>query len=179
MLRWYLIHTKPSRETLAQSNLERQDFVVSLPRVVQPVRRRGRWTDQVAALFPRYLFLRLDEGRQSLAPVRSTLGVASIVRFGYDYAIVPDRVIRDLRAREDPDSGLYRLNHRPVFAPGAEVRVAAGPFSGLEGIFQRRAGAERVVVLLELLGQAASVRVSADFVLPSKAAWQGLSYVCE
>ena len=169
-MRWYLIHTKRCGETLAQSNLERQDYVVYSPRVVQPVRRRGRWEDQVAALFPRYLFLRLDEGRQSLAPVRSTFGVASIVRFGSDYAIVPDRVIHDLQAREDPESGLYRLNHRPLFAPGAAVRVAAGPFSGLEGIFQRRVGAERVVVLLDLLGRAASVRVSADFVVPSNAA---------
>ena len=178
-MRWYLIHTKRCGETLAQSNLERQRYVVYSPRVVQPVRRRGRWKDQVVALFPRYLFLRLDEGRQSLAPVRSTLGVASIVRFGSDYAIVPDRVIRDLQAREDPESGLYRLSHWPLFSPGAAVTVAAGPFSGLQGIFQRRAGAERVVVLLDLLGQAASVRVSADLVLPSNAAWQGLSYVCE
>ena len=82
MLRWYLIHTKPLGEGLAQTNLERQEYQVYLPRAMQPVRYNGHWRDRIVSLFPRYLFLRLNEGRQSLAPARSTLGVASVVRFG-------------------------------------------------------------------------------------------------
>lgn len=169
-MRWYLIHTKPSGEPLAQSSLERQGYVVYLPRLVQRVRRRARSREKLAPLFPRYLFLRLDEGHQPLAPVRSTPGVASVVRFGSDFAIVPDRVIFDLRAREDPQSGLHCLSDRPPFVPGAAVRIAEGPFRGLEGVFRRRAGAERVVVLLEVLGHAAPVQVSTDCVLPRHAA---------
>ncbi len=166
MSRWYLIHTKPSAETTAVSNLERQGYEVYFPRVVRPVRRRGRWIEQVAALFPRYLFLRLDEGRQPLAPVHSSLGVASVVRFGLDYAIVPDSVIRELKARVDSESGLHQVSLRPLFTPGAAVRVAAGPFNGLEGIFQREAGTARVVVLLNLLGRLASASMSVDFITP-------------
>ena len=169
-MRWYLIHTKPSGEMLAQSNLERQDYVVYSPRVAQLVRRRGRWIEQVASLFPRYLFLHLNEGRQPLAPVCSTLGVASVVRFGFEYAIVPDSVIQELKARADSESGLHRLSHRPLFTPGAAVRVAAGPLNGLEGLFQREVGNERVVVLLNLLGQFASAGMPVDFITPSHAA---------
>jgi transcriptional antiterminator RfaH len=170
MLRWYLIHTKPSREALADENLRRQGYRVHLPRMVHSVRRAGQWRECVVPLFPRYLFLQLDEGREALSPVRSSLGVAGIVRFGATYAIVSDGIISELRLREDPETGLHRLVKRPVLARGAAVHVTTGPFAGLEGVFEREAGCDRVVVLLNLLGQDAQVRVPADFVLPGYAA---------
>jgi transcriptional antiterminator RfaH len=166
VLRWYLIHTKPLSEGLAQTNLERQDYQVYLPRATQSVRYNGRWRDRIVSLFPRYLFLRLNEGRQSLAPARSTLGVASVVRFGSHYTIVPDEVIDGLVARADPATGLHRLVRASRLIPGTPVRIRKGPFDGLEGVFEREAGADRVVVLLNLLGQAVSAHVPGDCVLP-------------
>ena len=166
MLRWYLVRTKPLLENAAQTNLERQGYEVYFPRLLQPLRRRARWRDAIVALFPRYLFLRLDEGRQTLSPVRSTTGVAGVVRFGARFAIVPDRVIAELRSREQPESGLPRLSARGPFRAGTAVRIAVGPFSGLEGVFEREAGADRVVVLLNLLGHESSVRAPAGFVVP-------------
>jgi transcriptional antiterminator RfaH len=169
-LRWYLIHTKPARESLAQSNLQRQGYEVYLPRVLQCVRRRGRSCERISPLFPRYLFLRLSEGRQALSPVRSSFGVATIVRFGMSYAIVPDRIIAELMLRADPASGLHHLTGPPSLVRGAPVHISMGPFEGLSGVFERAAGSARVVVLLNLLGQDAPVRVPADFVLPGYAA---------
>ena len=170
MLRWYLVHTKPSRESLAEENLRRQGYRVHLPRMVHSVRRAGQWRESIAPLFPRYLFLQLHEGRQALSPVRSSVGVAGIVRFGASYAIVADEIMRELRLREDPETGLHRLIMRPHLARGAAVHITTGPFEGLEGVFEREAGCDRVVVLLNLLGQDAQVRVHADFVLPGYAA---------
>ena len=167
MPRWYLVQTKPANESLAQSNLIRQGFEVYLPRLLQPQRRGGRWRDRIVALFPRYLFLRLVESTQSLAPVRSSVGVAGVVRFGSRYAVVPDHIVADLMARSDPDSGLHQMVSEPIFAPGTRVRITTGAFDGLEGIFERTVGADRVDVLLRLLGQDASVRVPAGFVVPS------------
>ncbi len=164
MLRWYLIHAKPSSEPVAQANLERQGYEVYLPRALQTIRRAGRWHERIVPLFPRYLFLRLNEGRQALAPVRSTVGVAGVVRFGCDYTVVPDRIVRDLRLREDAVSGLHVLHAGPLLVPGSIVRIASGPFDGLDGVFERQAGADRVVVLLRVLGQNASVCVPADSV---------------
>jgi transcriptional antiterminator RfaH len=166
MLRWYLIHTKPLSEGVAQTNLERQDYEVYLPRATQAVRYNGHWLERIVALFPRYLFLRLNEGRQSLGPVRSTLGVAKVVRFGAKYTIVPDEVIRDLLARADPATGLHRLGRAARLSPGPPVRIRKGPFDGLEGVFEREAGADRVVVLLNLLGHAVSAHVPGDSVRP-------------
>jgi transcriptional antiterminator RfaH len=170
MLRWYLIHTKPVREAVAQANLERQGYEVYAPRMQQSVRRHGRWCECIVPLFPRYLFLQLAEGSQALSPVRSSVGVAGIVRFGARYAIVPEEIMRQLKRRADPESGLHCLARRPLLVRGATVRITTGPFEGLDGVFEREAGAARVVVLLNLLGQDAAVRIPADAVAPSYAA---------
>lgn len=171
MQRWYLLRTKPAAESRAEVHLGRQGYVAYAPRLVLPQLRRGRWLDHVVPLFPGYLFLRLDEGRQPLAPVRSTVGVARIVRFGGEYAIVPESVIRDLRARADPSTGLHRLRLPDKLAPGAGVRVVAGPFAGLDGIFERECGDERAIILLSVLGQAASVRVPVSNLAARPAPW--------
>jgi len=165
MLRWYLIRTKPAGESLALTNLDRQGYEVYWPRAVQTVRCSGRWRDRIGSLFPGYLFLRLNEGKQSLNPVNSTAGVFTVVRFGSRYAVVPDQVIRDLRARADPHSGLHRLSDASTLKAGGIVRIRTGPFDGLEGVFERHAGAERVVVLLRVLGQNASVCFPVDSIL--------------
>ncbi len=170
MFRWYLIRTKPNGEATAQTNLERQAYEVYFPCLSQSLLCRGRWRERVVPLFPGYLFLHLDEGRQALAPVQSTLGVTGTVRFGACYAIVPDGVIRDLRARADPATGLHRLSLTAGIAAGARVRILAGPFDGLEGIFERETGADRAIVLLRVLGQTASVRVPVANVVPRYAA---------
>jgi transcriptional antiterminator RfaH len=170
MLSWYLVHTKPLSEAVAQTNLERQGYEVYFPRLEQTVRRKHGWQMRVAALFPRYLFLGVDLGRQSLSSVRSTMGVVTVVRFGAEFAIVPEHVVRDLRARADPQSGLHRLNGEMRFARGSGVTVVAGAFDGLEGIFERTAGSDRVVILLTLLGHTTAVQVPVDLVIPRRVA---------
>lgn len=167
MSRWYLVHTKRAGEAVAEANLQRQGYKVYLPRLAQAVRRRGRWQDRIVALFPRYLFLGLNEGSQTLGPVRSTVGVSNVVRFGLRYANVPDELIDALRTTEDPESGLHRMRVSSLPEPGAMVKIADGPFSGLEGVFEREFGGDRVLVLLNLLGQSTPVQVPIDCIVPT------------
>jgi transcriptional antiterminator RfaH len=167
MKQWYLVLTKPAHEDLAERNLQRQGYEVYLPRLLRPA--RGEKThDRIVPLFPRYLFLHLHAGLQALAPVRSSIGVAGVVRFGSSYGIVPDGVIEDLRMREDPQTGLHALRDPPPPVPGSPVRVSGGPFDGLDAVFVRDAGAERVIVLLRLLGRETPVGISARFVSPAQ-----------
>jgi transcriptional antiterminator RfaH len=161
---WYLVRTKPLAERTARANLERQGFSTYLPRLVQVARRRQRWAESIVPLFPRYLFLHLDAGRQSLRPVHSTVGVSNIVRFGARCVVVPDEVVEELRARADPATGLHRLQAAARFARGTRVRIVAGPFCGINGIFERADGAERVVILLNLLGHEMPVAFPTELV---------------
>jgi len=167
-IRWYLVRTKARGETTALKHLERQGFCVYFPRILQPRRVRSRWVDSVQPLFPRYLFLQLDVVRQSFRPVRSTVGVTNIVRFGDEYAIVPDEVVQELMNNADPETGLYRLRE-PPFVHGEQVRISEGPFDGLQGVFERYDGEERVVILLEVMGRVTEVRMALEQVIPEPA----------
>jgi transcriptional antiterminator RfaH len=162
---WYLVLTKPAAECTAQHNLQRQGYDVYYPRLVRPVLRRSRWVERVVALFPRYLFVRLDAARQSVGPVRSTLGVSGIVHFGAEAARVPEEIVERLRSRADPVSGLHRLQLRRAFDPGASVRVIAGALEGLQGVFEREVGEDRAVILLSLLGRRTPVCVEAGLLV--------------
>src|SRR6266849_93776 len=89
---WYLVRSKPRAELTACSQLGRQGYRAYFPQLLVPARVRGRQATGIEPLFPRYLFLSLEIGRQSLVPVRSTVGVSDIVRFGSEYATVRQEV---------------------------------------------------------------------------------------
>ena len=79
-------------------------------------------------------------------------------------------MIRVLQARSDSQSGLHRLEAPALPEPGTAVKIANGPFDGLEGVYERESGDERVVVLLNLLGQNTRVHVPLESILPGLAA---------
>jgi len=145
---WYLIQTKPQKERLARDNLERQGFVSYLPLATVMRRRRGRAQPSVGPLFPRYLFIHLSDETDNWRPIRSTLGVQQLVRFGDWPARVPASLIDTLRARED-EEGLQPLPSLEP-APGESVRISHGPFEGYTALFQARTGQDRVMLLLEI-----------------------------
>ena len=158
MANWFAVRTKPRSEMLACEHLERQGFECRLPRTRRALRTMQGMVDKIEPLFPRYLFLRADTGCPDLGRVRSTRGVSGLVRFGVMPAHVPEQVIATLDARSELHSGLIRLD-APDLREGERVRVTAGPFGGLEAIFQARSGAERVVLLVKLLGEICRVEV--------------------
>jgi transcriptional antiterminator RfaH len=148
---WYLVYTKARQEETALTNLARQGYGVYLPRVRQLRKRQGRRVTVVEPLFPRYLFICLDAETDNWGPVRSTLGVASLVRFGREPARVPDELVAFLKASEGQE-GLHELAKRD-YQIGERVRVAEGALQGCEGILLARTGGERVVLLLDILGR--------------------------
>ena len=155
---WYLVYTKPRQEVLAQDNLLRQGYSVYLPKVRQFRRRRGQQEAVVEPLFPRYLFIYLDMQYDNWGPIRSTFGVASLVRFGSEPAQVPTQLVDHLRAQEGQD-GLHAWAESKI-ALGGRVRVVDGPLKGYEGILLAKSGQERVVLLLEMLGMEVRTHLS-------------------
>ena len=165
MSAWYAVLCKPRREALAEANLVNQGYRVYLPRLATQHRRDGRWVETVEPLFPRYLFIAAGNERQGLAPVRSTLGVSDLVRFGGQPASIPEAVVEALRARQDPDTGACA--RRSPLKPGARIEFRDGPFTGLDGVFEVEAGEDRVFVLLEFLGKINKVKVCRDWLVPA------------
>jgi transcriptional antiterminator RfaH len=163
---WYVIQTKPRQEAIAEANLQRQSFEIYFPKIKESRRRRGKWTELVQPLFPRYLFARLDLEHDNIAPIRSTHGVTSLVKFGELIRPVPDSFIRELQDSADPTTGQHQL-HIPLFQKGDDLTVIAGPLAGLKGVFQATTGTERVAILLEMLGRPNTVVLNQDSVAPS------------
>lgn len=159
---WYAVYCKPRQEAIAQQNLEHQGFAVYLPRVQVRHRRLKHWVTKIEALFPRYLFVRVDRERQGTGVIRSTRGALGLVRLGGEPAAVPDDVIKAIRAREDAATGLH-CGVQPSLRPGEPVTLIDGPFTGLESIFVSEDGDHRAVLLIELLGKTNQLRVSRDW----------------
>ena len=160
---WYVVQTQVNGEAKAADNLRRQGYETYLPRYLKR-RRHARKVDFAAKpLFPRYMFVAIDMAAQRWRSVQSTVGVSRLVTNGDSPAVVPEGVVRALRAREDA-KGFVKMDARPAFAPGDKVRVLAGAFMDNAGLFNGMADRDRVSILLEMLGRQVRVVLDADLV---------------
>lgn len=159
MKRWYLLYTKPRREKLALQNLQNQGYQGYLPFVkIEKIRQGARgWVEQ--ALFPRYLFVKLDDsGSQSWVPIRSTVGVSDLVRFGDHFAHVSDDLVSWI------EECATNTKIGELFKEGDVLVLTQGPFRGMEAVFKTYDGERRVILLLNLLAKVTEGSFSLDFV---------------
>lgn len=158
-----MVQTKPRSEGVAIENLQRQGYTAYCPWISQRKRIRQRWQVVTEALFPRYVFVQLSEGVDDFAPIRSTIGVSGLVRFGGVPAIMPDAAIGFITEQEqkllEPEKGTS-------WQPGTKLEILEGPMAGLQGIFIKAQSEERVIILLELLGKQSRVVVPGNIVAP-------------
>jgi transcription elongation factor/antiterminator RfaH len=140
---WYAVALQPHADALAKAHLERQGFSVFAPMMLRTVRHARQFITRHAPLFPGYLFVQLDRGRDRWRAVNGTRGVRGLLNADDGPARVPAAVIEELMALEAA---------RAALPEGASLEVVAGPFAGFVGRLQRLDGAARVTVLLQLIG---------------------------
>ena len=148
---WYALHTKPHKERQVASLLRSRNLEVFLPLLrVNPVNPRA---SRERPYFPSYLFVHVDLAVTGLSALQWTPGLLRMVEFGDVFGTVPGTLIDQLKRRltEIRSAGGVVLQELRV---GDRVRVTGGPFEGYEGVFDARlSGADRVRVLLELIGE--------------------------
>jgi transcriptional antiterminator RfaH len=156
--RWFVVQAHPNGEARALTNLGRQAFDAYLPRY-QRERRHARKVEMVfRPLFPRYLFVKLDLGRDRWRSIESTFGVARLITSGDAPAPLPEGFIEELRSRET-GAGFIALGLAPGLSEGSRVRLVDGIFADHVGVIERVADERRVAILLELLGREVRVFV--------------------
>lgn len=165
MKQWFVVQTKPKQESVAEVNLKRQGYETYCPKFSRKRRFRGSWRKMIEPLFPRYLFVRLEQGRDDFAPIRSTLGVTSLVRFGGMPKALTSGFVDEMKSLEN-DEQIIPLD-LPRWRKGDEVEIIGGALAGLRGIFLTETGAERVVLLLNLLGREHKLIVNQDVITPA------------
>ena len=158
MDRWYVVNAQPGAETKAAQHLEWQGYRVYLPRW-RKRRSHARRVEWIAApLFPRYLFVGFDIEHTRWRAIHSTFGVSQLVCNAGLPAPVPEGIVESIRSRE-AENGLIEI--APRFRKGERVIVGEGPFLDQVGLFERTDDAERVTILLSLLGREIKVKVPA------------------
>lgn len=164
---WYLVYAKPRQEEIARFNLQQQGFEAYVP-----LYKKFKKTEQgpVAVfepMFPRYLFFRPTSSGQSLSTVRSTRGVTTLVRFGFEPALVADALIDRIRQLEN-ERNEATLQQTSDVRAGQRVRLRHTALGDVEGLVQS-VSSKRVAVLLEILGRPAVVQVEYFQVEPADA----------
>lgn len=162
--RWYAVCSQSNREEYAALEVAKQGFAVYLPRRLKTVRHARRTTTQMAPLFPRYLFVRMDPTRDRWRCIDSTYGVSHLVRFTDKPTAIPQGIVETLMAMSD-SRGI--VDFQEMLGPGRRVLLAAGPFADRLGTLQRLDGAGSVRVLLEMMGRCVEVSTRRDFILPA------------
>lgn len=155
--RWYLAYTKPRQEDIAQVNLDRQGFETYLPLYKKFKKTEQGPVSVFEPMFPRYLFFKPARPEQSISTVRSTKGVTTLVRFGFEPAVIDEELLRRIRHIEE-DRQQATLVELSQLKPGQAVRLQHTALKGVEGLIQS-VSSKRVAVLLEILGSPVVVQL--------------------
>ena len=143
MKHWYLVKTKSKQENISILNLENQNFHVYCP--------HARINNKNVALFPGYIFIQLDKDTQNWSPIRSTKGVLYFVRFGLSYAKIPDNIIEFIKTNQLNTAA--KLKNINKLKSGDKVQITDGVFKNCIAIFKSYKSDERVILLMNILGQ--------------------------
>jgi transcriptional antiterminator RfaH len=156
MDQWYTLYTKPNVEYQVVTALQQRGIQTYLPETKSLKVRQGRGR---RPFFPCYLFARVDLEAVGLSRVQWTPGLRRIVAFDNWPVPLPDEVINLIQRKLD---GINAVGGWPAhtFQPGDPVRITDGPLQGLLAVFEGpTTPAERVRVLLNILGHASRVHV--------------------
>jgi transcriptional antiterminator RfaH len=162
MKSWYLIYSKPKEEKLAKEHLERQGYETYLPLVLGRIKKRGRTQRSIQPMFPRYLFIYLSDQTDDWGPIRSTIGVSNLVKFGMTPAKVPENLIMRLKENEVGD-GYHDLPSKKL-KKGDEILIIEGPFEGYEATLFSQNAEDRVVVLLKIAEKYIKVQLNQSLI---------------
>ncbi len=159
-MKWHLIQTKVREEFWALENLQNQGFEVFLPTCQVEKKHQHAIKFVTEPLFSRYLFIRLSDVTSNWFPIRSTRGVAQLLKFGRssDPVVIPDAIVDCLKQRCAKEEPLHQL-----FNSGDLLEITQGPFKGLTGFFEKLQtmpdGLARALLLVEVLGSVQKLQV--------------------
>jgi transcription antitermination factor NusG len=144
-----------------RDQLERKAIEVFLPTIA----RWSRWKDRKKKidwpLFPGYCFARFVASER--LPVLKCDGVVSIVGTEGVPSPIPDIEVESIRQLVESE---LSYDPCPLVKEGEMVKVVSGPLKGVAGRLTRKGAHARLVLSVDLIGQAVSVEVDAADVRP-------------
>jgi transcription antitermination factor NusG len=159
---WYAIWTRSRHEQVVREQLERKHLEAFLPTIT----RWSRWKDRKKKidwpLFPGYCFAKFETDA-ALSVLKCT-GVVNIVSFEGKPAPIPSYELNSIRLLIGSE---LQYDPCPLIHEGMMVEVVHGPLRGVIGRLMRKEALKaRLVLSVDLIGQAVSVEVDAADVKP-------------
>ncbi len=159
---WFAIWTRSRHEQVVREQLTRRHIEVFLPTIT----RWSRWKDRKKKidwpLFPSYCFARFDPA-EPLAVLKCT-GVVNIVSIEGKPAPIPEVELESIRLLVGSE---LQFDPCPLIHEGMMVEVVHGPVKGVVGrLIRKDAQRARLVLSVDLIGQAVSVEVDVSDVKP-------------
>jgi transcription antitermination factor NusG len=156
---WFAVQVRAGREQLSARHLQQRGYEVFLPCCVERRRRSDRIKKISRALFPGYLFCRLNAG--VYAKIVTTPGFVRIV----------GGAAGPLPVSGDEIDALQRLVQTPLTADpwpfveiGQRVRVEVGPLRGAEGIVLSTRNQHRLILSISILQRSVAVELDPAWV---------------
>jgi transcription termination/antitermination protein NusG len=154
--RWFAIWTRSRHEHMVREQLEQKGFEAFLPTIP----KWSRWKDRKKKidwpLFPGYCFAKFNA--QDRLPIVKCAGVVTIVSSDGEIIPIPDVEIDGIRRLVESD---LQYDPCPLINEGTMVEVTHGPLKGVIGRLSRKGPHARLVLAVDLIGQAVSVEVDA------------------
>ena len=159
---WFAVWTRSRHEQVVREQLDRKQVEAFLPTIT----RWSRWKDRKKKidwpLFPGYCFAKFDPD-DALSILKCT-GVVNIVSFEGKPAPIPDYELDSIRLLIGSE---LQFDPCPLIHEGMMVEVTHGPLKGVVGRLMRKEMLKaRLVLSVDLIGQAVSVEVDAADVKP-------------
>ena len=155
--RWWVAHTKSRNEKALAWQMQHKGISYFLPMTKKVYRRKGRTFRSLLPLFTGYVFFCGDE--EERVEVLRTNRVANIIEVRDQPRLVAELGPIQLAL----DEGKQLLPHKYIKV-GQGCRVIAGPLVGTEGIVVRSGERTRLVLQVDMLGQATSVEIAMDMI---------------
>ena len=162
MKNWIAVYTKSRHEQIVVNELNKKNIESYCPMF----KERRQWSDRKKwvhfPLFRSYVFANIEINENIY--VLQTIGVNKIVKFQEKISIIPDQVIDNIK---NIIEGGYNVEQTDYFIKGDEVCVVSGPLKGLDGVVLDLRGANKIIIKIEAIQQAFSVKISSN-ILKSK-----------
>ncbi len=153
--KWFVLQTKSRQEKVVCDFFRDRQIDYLLPLVAKTTYYGKRKVKSELPLFPGYVFVR-SAVQDAYAADRTNRLVRIIPVF--DQA----RIEEELRSLTRALEAQSPFDRHPQLVAGVRVEVKSGPLQGVRGVVESRLKMDRLVLQVEILGQAISVEVDTD-----------------
>lgn len=152
---WWVAHTKSRNEKALADDLMVREISYFLPMTWKVQRSRGRKLKSLLPIFGGYLFFCGNENQR--LEVLRTNRVANLIEVTDQQKLIAELTQINLAIK----SGASLEPHNYI-KKGQRCRVIAGALANMTGIVTETRGTAKLILNIDMLGQAASVEIDTD-----------------